>query len=326
MITSLSQPEARSIFWPLVLVAVGTLWLLSGQGIVSSSNVWAVLKYWPVLLIALGLDILLRWRWPILANLLDLAVVALLVAAIIFAPRLGLAAAGIGWLNWVPFMVGSTPGSGQVVTETRAISDFDAVTFTSFGDLTIQQGEHEGLTIEAEDNVLREIQTVVRGRTLHIGYADGDSWAHIRPTRPIRFTLTVVNLKDIELSGAGNILVNGLKADQIRATLSGAGNLSLKDLAAKLATFDLPGAGSLDASGTASDLEVGLSGVGSFKGADLQSQTAQVTLSGAGSATVWVAEQLDATVSGLGSVKYYGQPVVNKVVSGLGSVEQVGNK
>ena len=164
MITPFTHPEARSIFWPLVLVAAGSLWLLNSQGVISSGNVWAVLQYWPVLLIALGADILLRWRWPIIANLLDLAVVALAVVAIIFAPRLGLSAAGGGWLSLAPFMLGGAPGSGQVVTETREVSNFNAVEFTSFGDLTIQQGERESLTIEAEDNVLREIETVVRGQ------------------------------------------------------------------------------------------------------------------------------------------------------------------
>ena len=36
-------------------------------------------------------------------------------------------------------------GSGRVATETRAVSNFDAVSLSGVGDLTITQGETEGL-------------------------------------------------------------------------------------------------------------------------------------------------------------------------------------
>lgn len=325
MNNTMSNPQARSILGPMLLIAAGALWLLSAQGLVSTSSVWGVLRYWPLLLIALGVDALLRWRWPILANLADVIFVGLAVAAIVFAPQLGLSAGG-GWMGWMPFTIGATPGSGHVITETRDVSNFDSVTFTSFGDLTIQPGEREGLTIEAEDNLLREIRTEVRGGRLYIGLANGGDWARFRPTRPIRFTLTVVQLEALDLSGAGNVKLQGLQTDRLQATLSGAGNIALVDLTADDLACDLTGAGNMDASGTVGHLEVVVSGVGGFKGADLQSGTARVMLSGLGGATVWAVDRLEATVSGLGSVDYYGQPQVSQNVSGLGSVRHSGDK
>lgn len=305
MSTVNSAPRPRSIFWPLALIALGALWLLSGFGVISTSNVWGVLRFWPLLLIALGVDVLLRWRWPVLANLFDLAFVGLAVAAVIFAPRLGLAGSG-GWMSLMPFMIGGRPGSGQLVTETRAVSGFDSVTFSSFGELTIQPGERESLTIEAEDDILPHILTEVRGGTLHIGFDEPGARVSRYPTRPIRLTLTVVRLEALELSGAGSVVVRDLASEALRAKLSGAG--------------------SLGASGTTDRLEVIVSGFGSFNGADLQSETADVTLSGAGGATVWATARLNATISGVGSVAYYGQPVVTKTVSGLGTVRQAGDK
>ncbi len=54
-------PQRRGgLLFPLLLIAMGTLFLLNNLGIVSWT-VWRVIgQMWPVLLIAIGLDILLR--------------------------------------------------------------------------------------------------------------------------------------------------------------------------------------------------------------------------------------------------------------------------
>lgn len=327
MSTSVSLPHTRSIFGPLMLIAAGGLWLMSTFGLIAPGSLWAVLRFWPLLLIALGLDALLRWRWPLLANVADVIFVGLAVAAIIFAPRLGLSSSG-GGMEWMPSLwMGGRAGSGHVITEERAVSGFDGVAFSSFGSLTIVPGAQAALTIEAEDDVMRHLRTDVRGSTLHIGYDERGDWnERVHPTRPVQFTLTVPNLASIDLSGAGNITVDGLSADRLEAHLSGAGNLTFRELEAETFVCDLSGAGSLNAAGTADHLRVVMSGVAGFHGAELRAASADVVLSGTGSATVWATAQLNATLSGVGSVTYYGQPVVNKTVSGLGTVRSAGDK
>lgn len=322
----MTQPFSRPIFWPLALVALGVLWLLSNFGVISSGNLWALLRFWPVLLIALGLDLLVRQRWPWAGNLIALITVALAVLAVVFAPQLGLATTGSNWVGAIPFMWGGTAGSGRVITESRPVSDFDAVTFSSFGEVTIQQGEVESLSIEAEDNILSEIRTTVQNGTLTIGYAEENGWAQVRPTKAVRFTIVVKELNQLTLSGAGNVLVTGLNTDKLEVILSGAGSLSVERLNAESVNLRVSGAGSINASGQAAQLDARLSGFGSFKGGELQSESASVTISGTGSAVVWATKQLKADISGLGSVQYYGQPQVTENVSGLGSVQHLGNK
>ena len=63
-------------------------------------------------------------------------------------------------------------GSGDVVTETRAVSGFDRVILGGIGELTLIQGEEESLEIEAEDNILPQITTEVRDGTLTISFDD----------------------------------------------------------------------------------------------------------------------------------------------------------
>jgi hypothetical protein len=45
-------------------------------------------------------------------------------------------------------------GSGQVRRESRVVGGFTAVNFSSFGELTLVQGDTEALTIETDDNLL----------------------------------------------------------------------------------------------------------------------------------------------------------------------------
>jgi len=301
MIRSMPRP----IFWPLVLVAIGVVWLLTSLGVIAQPSLEILLRFWPVALIAIGLEVMVRPRWPIIGNLIALATVTLAVLAVIFARQLGFTSDGY-WTSWVPFAWGRTAGSGHVISADRAVSGFDSVNFSSFGDLTIQPGDHDGLTIEAEDNVVPAILTEIRGGTLNISYAQEGGQMAVRPTQAVRLTLTVKQLATVILAGAGNVSLKGLQGDYLQTILSGAGNL--------------------DAAGQVKQLDAVLSGAGSYHGRSLQSEIANVTLSGVGSAEVWATQHLNVTVSGVGWVNYYGQPQVTKTVSGLGNVQSLGNK
>ncbi|MBE9479786.1 MAG: DUF2807 domain-containing protein [Chloroflexi bacterium] len=196
-------------------------------------------------------------------------------------------------------------GSGVLVTEQRDVSGFERVSFEGFGTLIIVHGSEESLTIEAEDNILPRIETKVSRGTLEIGF-DTDRWQDIvRPTKSITYTLTVITLDGIALSGAGSIEASEIDAERFDVELSGAG--------------------SIDLSGFAATQEINVSGAGSYDSRELQSEHVDVNISGAGSATVWATESLDVSISGVGNVSYYGDPQVRESVSGLGNLEALGS-
>jgi hypothetical protein len=67
------------LVWPVVLVALGLVFLLNNLGVIDWDLWWTVLRIWPVLLIAAGIDVLLGYRstlGAILALVLIVAVVA----------------------------------------------------------------------------------------------------------------------------------------------------------------------------------------------------------------------------------------------------------
>lgn len=79
------------LFWPIILIGVGSILLLTNLGVITG-NPWAiVLQLWPVLLIALGLEILLGgstgWR-AVMSALLGLALVGGILWILIAQPAI----------------------------------------------------------------------------------------------------------------------------------------------------------------------------------------------------------------------------------------------
>ncbi len=249
-----------------------------------------------------------------------------IVLTIVFAPQLG-------WNkppSWSTFnivgLTGSVRGSGVVVTQTRQVADFNAIEINYPVELTVQQGNSTSLTVEAEDNLLPQLDTRVSGNTLFIETNQRDYTKRVNPTRPGRIALTVKTLQRLDFPSAGSLQVGKFLTNVLEIDISGAGSANFTDLTASSLSVNLSGAGSITASGTADTLNIDISGLGSFTGGDLASQTGKVDISGAGSATVWVKNNLQAQISGTGSIKYYGSPSVERDVSGLGSVNSLGNK
>ncbi|CAN5845832.1 head GIN domain-containing protein [soil metagenome] len=217
-------------------------------------------------------------------------------------------------------------GSGNVVTEARPVSNFNAVSLSGTGELTIIQGESEALTVEAEDNVMSHLRTEVRNGTLTLGLAH-ESWLQVvRPTQPIKFKLTVKKLTDLDLSGSGSIQAATLTTDQLAVTVSGSGDLEFAQLAATNLTCTISGSGKAQFAGAVTGQTVVISGNGDYQAGNLKSQTGQITVSGSGQVTVWVQTALDVEISGSGMVNYYGAPKLSTEISGSGQIKDLGDK
>jgi hypothetical protein len=320
----------RSIFWPLVMIAAGVLWLLISLNVIPRANLWALTHTLPYLLIALGLGLILRAYWRFAGMWVSLVVVVGAIAAVVYAPQLGWDnAPGWGFDFWDldPEIGGAIAGSGIVETATYDdLAEFQAISVDYPGDYTVQQGDTESVTIEAEDNLLPQLVAEVRDGTLRVENSERNWSDRVNPTKPVHITITVVELNRVQFPTAGKMQIEGLQTDSLSLSVSGAGDVNVTDLDAGNLDFSLSGAGNINVEGMADSLELSISGFGNFNGGDLQSQSADVHISGAGSATVWAEERLDASISGAGSVDYYGDPSVNERISGVGSVHRVGNK
>ena len=72
-------------------------------------------------------------------------------------------------------------GSGNVITQERPVSGFNKIAMSGSGELIITQGSKEGLTVEAEDNIMEYIETEVKDETLELGMKN------VRWIKKIRF-------------------------------------------------------------------------------------------------------------------------------------------
>lgn len=240
-----------------------------------------------------------------------------------------LSACGIGMRRGSGYFISdrqAVRGSGHVVSEPRAVSDFRAVNFNSLGKLTLVHGDTESLTIETDDNLLPYIKTAVSQGTLTIELGENGQDPLLRPTGEIRYMLTVKNLMAFDLSGAGMVESAGLTADQLTLRESGAGEIKINQLKVNQLAVEMSGAGTVDLTGQVMQQTVEMSGVGNYRAGGLKSQTAKVMLSGTGTATVWVQEELESELSGMGTINYYGSPQTHAAASGIGTLQSLGNK
>src|SRR5438046_9130811 len=67
----------RGLFWPLVLITIGLVFLLVNYGLIPGVTALSLLSLWPLLLILGGVDIAIGRRWPLAALGIDVEVIAL---------------------------------------------------------------------------------------------------------------------------------------------------------------------------------------------------------------------------------------------------------
>jgi len=81
--------STRSIFWPILLIGAGIAFLLINLDIIPRPNLSALLSLWPLIFIGIGLDLILRKRYPGASSFIAIGVVAIAVALLVLAPSLG---------------------------------------------------------------------------------------------------------------------------------------------------------------------------------------------------------------------------------------------
>ena len=189
-------------------------------------------------------------------------------------------------------------GSGNVITETRTVEAFEAISVSNAIDVRIEVGRDHSVVLEGDDNLVEIVRTRVDGSTLRIDNQPGRSFVFGSVTA----RLTMPALTGIDVSGSSSVRADGIDGGTI--------------------DLDVSGSGSIDLSGTASNLEADIYGSGSIDGAALAVDNADISVSGSGSVIVAVDNALRAGISGSGSIEYIGNPSIQSEVSGSGSVSQ----
>ncbi len=228
----------------------------------------------------------------------------------------------------------SVDGSGNLETQTIDVSNFDSVTLAGFGNVFIQQGEVQSLSVQTDDNILPLLDIRVTGRELILAVKPN---LNINPSQSITYNLTVKDLKAVSLKGSGNFYVDPVKSNSISISLFGSGDITFKGLSSDTLSMDLSGSGNitidgisvktLDTSvkgsgdvkltGKADTQKVSIIGSGNYLAGNLETTSADISIPGSADVTVWATDTLRTDVNGSGNIRYYGKPNIDQ--SGLGS-------
>ncbi len=214
-------------------------------------------------------------------------------------------------------------GSGDVKTEVREVNQINRVSLSSIGDLTIVYADQEKLEISAEENLLSYITSKVQNGKLTLGTEDN---INLIPSESIQYTLYVTEpIQELSVSGLGSIRAPELTVNNLSLNVSGAGDVKVESVFADQLEVRISGLGSVFVnSGKVDGQNIGISGSGTFKAGDLMSQKAEIRISGLGNAEVWAEDELTANISGSGDISYYGSPSIRQDISGLGSLRSNG--
>jgi hypothetical protein len=188
-------------------------------------------------------------------------------------------------------------GNGNIITDTRAVGDFDEI--DASGGLRIQwRSGPPSLAITTDENLAPLIESRVNGHVLQVRKRTHEN---LRPTHHINVVITSPHLNGASLSGAVDLNAAGLSGAKFFVRASGASDLTLD--------------------GNVDELLVDLTGASELRAQTLQTKSAAMSTTGASSAKVSVSEALRVDITGAGDVTYFGTPkTIEKHVTGAGSI------
>ena len=188
-------------------------------------------------------------------------------------------------------------GSGKRVVQKRQISSFTSISTEGAFEIEVTCQKDPSLEVEGDDNLLEFVTSEVRGNQLRLSSSKSFS-----TSEPLRIKITVPNLEELSVSGAGRIDIKDMKNQKFEIDAQGAPNIVV--------------------SGSTNTIDINSSGAGKIDTQKLHASRAVVDSKGVSRIDLDVKEQLDITVSGPSTVTYRGDPVVHKTVNGPGKVEK----
>ncbi|MCP3928560.1 MAG: DUF2807 domain-containing protein [Bacteroidetes bacterium] len=192
-----------------------------------------------------------------------------------------------------------TKGEGTITTQTLHIPNFSGIDLQGAYDVVITQGIQQEVTATGHPNMISRLSSDVSNSIWKMGLNKG-----CYEDYELTVYITVPNMEDIEISGSGNVELNGF--DNVNEF-----------------TIDINGSGSILGNADFSALEklsIKISGSGEYLGFPISTDECTIKISGSGTCEVQVNNSLDVDISGSGNVYYKGNPSITQDISGSGQV------
>lgn len=211
-------------------------------------------------------------------------------------------------------------GEGPVVTETRDEPPFEGLALSVPADAYFTPSATYSIVLEAQQNILDEIETVVSDNILKIRFRHPN--VNIRNSERIKVHVSGPQARVLEVHGDGKLEVNGtIEPSTVRFLVSGSGSIDADQVLANSIESVISGSGRLEINaGTANEAEINISGSGFVDMSEVMVKDVDTRISGSGNLKVFSTHTLKAKISGSGTVFYRGNPTISSQISGTGSV------
>ena len=210
-------------------------------------------------------------------------------------------------------------GSGNIVTETRTTGYFTGISAGGAYEVEIKNGPITEVKVEADDNIIKYIETRVSGNTLHIKTKDGINFndGHFK------VYITAPEIRKINGYGAANIDFKSILKNEDKITLEASGAASIDgEVDAPEITLEASGAANIKLSGRTRNYKAEASGSADLKTGELMSETTKVHASGAATAHVYSSVSLNADADGAASIYYSGAGSTVVKTSGAANIKK----
>jgi len=210
--------------------------------------------------------------------------------------------------------------TAQDVSKEIPVEGFTKVYINIACEVDLVQADETKLVIEAEEQLLEEINVDVTNGTLRIT-SDRKSWKKHKDE--VDISLSVKNIESFQVASALNLHANNkIFADKLSIIVGGVANINMELECNKLMA-DISGVANIDIRGKAPLAVWKVSGTATLDAEDFITEATHFDFSGVGKGEVHATKILKASVSGLGLIEYSGNPAsITTNVSGLGKIKQ----
>ena len=203
-------------------------------------------------------------------------------------------------------------------TEDREVPDFDAVQVASGIHANVEIGPRRPVRIEAEDEVLRLVETRVENGELQIGFKPHTSW---QGDRRVTVTIQTPQLRGVAASGGSIVRATFSRSNDADIEASGGSEIRARGVDAGRLSMSGSGGSKLNVQGRADTLRLEMSGGTQLHGQDLSVKDAEVHASGGSTGELRASGTLRGNLSGGSELHVRGAPRTKVATSGGSSVE-----
>ncbi|MEJ7627607.1 MAG: head GIN domain-containing protein [Ferruginibacter sp.] len=208
-------------------------------------------------------------------------------------------------------------GSGDIISEIRNTGSFKGVRVGGDFDVTITKGDRTEVKVEADDNLIKRIETNVEGGVLRIRSKDNN----IRDAH-FKIYITTPFIEKVSGSAGASINVDNIDSESVvELKASSAAKITAKIDAPEVDASASSG-GELILNGRTKKFSGRTSSGASIKAMDLLSETSVISSSSGASADVFASVSLDASASSGANIAYRGNANVKKSVSSGASIDK----